>query len=143
MEMNEILYKLIYHRKFREAFIANKLEGLALSSQQLEDLSFIDKDQLNKSSQKIIEQLLGIDGSLSLKKAFPQVFSEWQRLFPQDNECFELAYFFLESQSFQDVKNLDFGGSQNIFEAFREFLLLKLPQNEKYSRLRQAVYSDL
>ncbi len=139
-DLSTILYRLIYHRSFRNAFIAHDFATLNISSAVVSDIGRIDIVNLEKTSQLIIRQFLGDEDFLGFQAKFKETLTIWRELFPADSECFELVILFLESPDFEKVENIaSHKDSTHIFAAFRDFLLNKLPENEKFKPLRNSL----
>ena len=140
MEYDELLFKLLYHRKFRELFLNNQLQSLNLSDVILNEISVIDREQLTLAAQKCLIMILGNEHSLGLKSQYPLTLAKWKLIFSDDTECFELVYKFLESSEFEQVNNVAFNIDKvPLFKAFYFFLINKLGTHKNFSELTTIV----
>jgi hypothetical protein len=127
MGPTDFLYRLLYHREFRKGFF----EGRHADP----DFEGVDHAQLEAASQKIILRTQAL-----LRDAYPGAWAQWGALFPQDAEGFELSTMFLESGHFQGAHDLaQEASSGTVPAAFKAFLREKLPDNEKYRTLKDAL----
>jgi hypothetical protein len=136
-DINEVLYRLIYHRSFRLAFLANQAP---LSEDLLHELANLDRTNLQKTAEAVLNQFLGTADSLGFQREFKRTLELWRELFPVDELGLELVYLFLESPQFEEVHNVASApGSGNLPQAFRGFLLNKLPSTAQFERLRESL----
>jgi hypothetical protein len=120
MSLDETLYKLLFRRSSREAFLRGEL---VLARDEAEALSAIDGGQLERASRLSCEGILTRShrGTGSLRDAFARTISAWSSVHP-GAPLFELAAAFTESRPFDAYRALPTcAGGASLEEAFFQF----------------------
>ncbi|MFC4075895.1 hypothetical protein [Salinithrix halophila] len=123
LSLNQALYRLLYHRTYRQAFLDARHEELQLSIEDLKHLRTVDKEELIATSKTIARNLLAgnLEHSGGLRVSYPGVFQELQRL---KVDLTELMYSFMESPPFNHYAEVPFAGRGIcIEEAFYSYLI--------------------
>jgi hypothetical protein len=122
ISLPEALYRLLFKRSYRQAFIEGNHHLLGLSEWDLKQLRTIDHEELQATAKNICRNLLSgnLDTNGGLLQAYPGVFQELKNL--QINSI-ELMYEFMETSFFDDYREVPFGGEGIcVEEAFYYFL---------------------
>ena len=139
-DLSEILYRLLYQRSFRTAFLQGHFEDLNITLEALDEIQGLDRGNLVKSAELVVRQLLGAQDGVGFQAKFKRTFELWGELFPADQEGLELVFLFLESAEFRSVENIPTSAATpNLFDAFAQFLLGKLPETERFTPLREEL----
>lgn len=114
---SDLIYKLLHKRKYRNLFLEEHYSKMNLDDQTLECVKTISKEDLTRTSQKIVSNVNSF-----LKKMDAPLFEKWQNLFPEDAQGTELTCLFLESKEYSEAANFAFSATDtNISQAFRMF----------------------
>ncbi len=122
LSLPEALYRLLFKRSYRQAFLEGNHQFLDLSEWDLQQLRTIDHEELQATAKNICRNLLSgnLDTNGGLLQAYPSVFQELKNL--QINSI-ELMYEFMETSFFDDYREVPFGGEGIcVEEAFYYFL---------------------
>ncbi len=128
--LDEALYRLLYHRSYREAFFNENFSSLGLCESDQRHLATIDREQLKKTASRVVTQVLyGADGqSGGIEGIFPRVLRKYRKTFPKDPNSIELIERFLESNYYRDYREHPYAGNGIcIEEAFFEFMNTEKP----------------
>ncbi|WP_327587585.1 hypothetical protein OHA25_11670 [Nonomuraea sp. NBC_00507] len=120
----ETLHALIYHKEFRDEFIANGPESasLSLTPAQRSALSSVDLDELSRTTSRIQGMILRghVDGHGGLRASFPKTLT---LLAGQGIKDSDLCARFLASPSFDQFREIPYGEKGlSLEECFYEFL---------------------
>ncbi|MGE0632728.1 MAG: hypothetical protein AB7O96_09985 [Pseudobdellovibrionaceae bacterium] len=114
---SDLIYKLLHKRKYRELFLEERYSQMQLDADTLDCVSTISKDDLVRSSQKIVLNVYSYLGKMN-----EEILKEWIQMFPDDPEGIELIYLFLESKEYSSSANFAIvAGDQNISQEFTLF----------------------
>ncbi|MBJ6363197.1 hypothetical protein ACFOQM_18420 [Paenibacillus sp. GCM10012307] len=135
--LDEILYKLLHERSYRQLFLEDKFYEMNISEVNIENLKTIDREELMATAKTIKSNIISgnIDYNGGLKSAYPGVFSEFKE---SSIDMDDLLYDFIESIWFQDYKEIPFSGRGIcIEEAFYHYML----SNENF--INRSPYNTL
>ena len=122
--LDEALDRLLHLRSYRRAFLEWRYRELDLSNEDLVALSTIDREQLVRTAERVIQDLLARRhcGSGGLLELYPRTLEAWNRSRPEDESFAELMATFLESAAFQGYRQVPFAGlGWSLEEAFFAF----------------------
>jgi hypothetical protein len=110
--LDEALERLLTVRSYREAFLAGQYNALNLSAKDLAALESIDREQLVQTAQRVRDELIRrrYRGSGGLEKLYPRTLGAWRTANPMDDELHELVYVFLESNAYQEYREVPHAG---------------------------------
>ena len=119
-DLNEVLYRLIYHRSYRDLFVSDPHE-LKLDAETTANLFAIDREELMGTARRVRQNVLTGDGVAGgLTRSYSMVFSILADLGVRNDDVAEA---FMESECFRDFHDLPFVGTGiTLEEAFYEFL---------------------
>ncbi|HVU03154.1 MAG TPA: hypothetical protein VHE30_15445 [Polyangiaceae bacterium] len=123
MTVDEAFHRLLHSRRTRTAFIAGRVDALAVSPETLSELRTVDHALLEEVAERIASQVLtrGYSATGSLPELFPRTVAAFRAAHP-DAGPLELAYRFLESEAFGEYRELPFSGvGLSLEEAFYRF----------------------
>src|SRR6266540_7241246 len=119
-ELQDVLYRLLYHRSFRSAFVSHPA-SLELAPPLMDMLAGVDIDELNALTSRISRDVLWGSGEAGggLARSYPVVLRILADLgVPQH----ELVARFLESECFRDYRDVPYGGEGVVLEeAFYDY----------------------
>jgi hypothetical protein len=120
--IEKAVYRLLYHRTFRAAFVRGEREALGLAPEVEAALAAIDLEQLAGMARAIARSVQfggGAEGD-GLLAVFPGVFAE---LAAEGRSAAAAIDRFLESEAFADYRSLPFAGAGVCLpEAFHRWL---------------------
>jgi hypothetical protein len=120
-EVDDLLRRLLHHRRARVALRAGTLP---LTAAQREAVETLDPVELERVAESVRDELLRRThrGSGSLITLFPRTIAHWRAAHPEDVELAELASRFLESAAYETHRALSFGvPGTSLEEAFFRF----------------------
>ncbi|MFC4121396.1 hypothetical protein [Nonomuraea zeae] len=124
IDLVDALHALIYHKEFRDEFIANGPESAALSltPAQRSALSAVDLEELSRTTSRIQSMILRghVDGHGGLRASFPKTLTLLASRGTKDSG---LCARFLASSSFDQFREIPYGEKGlSLEECFYEFL---------------------
>lgn len=128
--LNEALYRLLFHKKYRDLFLSEKYMDLNLKHEDLKAIQTIDKQELEQTSNKLCLNILNGNSEVEggIKKAYADTFQKLKSIYFSE---YDLAYEFLASPSFSLYKELPYTGKGICLEeAFFLFLSTQMKWSE-------------
>jgi hypothetical protein len=111
--LDHALDRLIHRRSWRQAFLAGRTEALGLADEDLEALTSVSREALERQAASVREDLLRRRhrGSGTLRDLYPRTFAAWTVAHPDDPEFVELLSRFMESHAFDGYREIPFAGA--------------------------------
>lgn len=122
--LDRALDRLLHHRSYLRAFLADRTDLLDVSAEDLLALRSIDKAQLRKAADRVRDDLLQRKhrGSGGLSAMYPCTIGAWKSAHPEDADLHELLSAFMESGPFDNYRELPSAGlGLSLEEAFFRF----------------------
>lgn len=121
LPLDEVLYRLLYHRSFRDRFLSGALDSLPIAPSDRPDLAAIDISELVKMSRRIARTILyGTLPKDGLRHAYSQTLRGLQ---DEGWNLDTLIERFLETAVFREFRDVAFAGPGiSVEEAFFDFL---------------------
>jgi hypothetical protein len=125
LDLEMAMYKLLFHRSYRQAFLDGRYEELHLSPENIQHLKAIAPEELDATANKICRNLLLGDVSETSGGLMHAFSRSLQTLQESGVDAMELMYEFAESEPFDQYREVPFAGAGICAEeAFYHFLRL-------------------
>lgn len=124
ISLDAALDRLLHKRSYRSAFLEGRFEELDISPEDLGALDAIDRAELARAAEEIRRDLWSRKhrGSGGLSSLYPRTIAAWQAAHPEDTQLEELLSLFMESEAFDDYREIPFAGAGlSLEEAFFRF----------------------
>lgn len=121
--LDQVLYRLLHERAYRQLLVEGRLEELGLPPEQLAHLRVVDTRELTAMSDLICRYLMRgeLEREGGLRSAYPQIFQLLETLEPDGT--LRTMYRFVESSAYAAYRQIPYGGlGLCVEEAFFEFL---------------------
>ena len=124
ISLDVALDRLLHKRSYRSAFLEGRFEDLDLCPEDREALEAIDRAELVCAAEEIRRDLWRRKhrGSGGLASLYPRTIAAWQAAHPEDGDLEELLSLFMESEAFDEHREVPFAGAGlSLEEAFFRF----------------------